>query len=244
MRKYRLNVNSKPRKKNKNRTSKESHSSNNSENYNTQSRNKALDKISVENKNRDNKSDKSSLSSSYDYNIDGAFEVTSKNKPKLGNKKSPNFYKKYNEDNNESLVDVEGNFKLNKKINEMDNFFIKPSNNEYLDYVKNKAFNFNAKPNVKKGIPKLKDLEIFHNQKESSEAFNNKENKIKNEKIKLLNKYSQKLNFEWTPIFDKNGVVYFYNRLTRDTSINFPKIYNNKYNRYENLLYIIIYYSI
>ena len=58
----------------------------------------------------------------------------------------------------------------------------------------------------------------------------------KNEKLQLLNKYSEKLNLEWFPIFERNGIVYFRNRVSGDTSFNFPKFFNKKINKYENLL--------
>jgi len=118
-------------------------------------------------------------------------------------------------------------------------------NSEYERHVKDSIIYEKRDKNLQR-IYKVPKIENFNKVREpiilkdkSRENINNyqKLNKLNNQKILLLNKYSMKLNSEWVPYFDKNGVVYFYNRISGDTSFNFPKIFNHKMNRYENLLY-------
>jgi hypothetical protein len=168
------------------------------------------------------------------------------------NKKNSYTYIDYLNDNYNKDEDENYSYKkINNKIN-----------NNYKD--KDEDNNNNNKVNIK--VPKIKNFEYFtQKEKEKLNKYNNNDkynkdnnfnsnnsnnnneinslnnnNKIKqknlSEKINILTKYSEKLNTEWIPLFDENGVIYFHNRITNDLSFNFPKIFNKKSNKYENLL--------
>jgi len=140
------------------------------------------------------------------------------------------------------------NSKLEKKnsFDELTSFPFVEDKLGYEKYMRKNMEEINV--NKKIVIPKIENFEKIKNgyfeKKNTKDIFNNNNNtknykmlsNLNNQKLMLLNKYSQKLNTEWIPLFDKNGVVYFYNRITGNTSFNFPKVFNNDTNRYENLL--------
>lgn len=157
--------------------------------------------------------------------------------------------KKQNEYNNHMFNVIKSNKNkiVNKKINKQESFdgfdafpIADKSNLEYEKHLNLAIPRLNSQTNEIK-IPKIENFDKIKNPafSQSNGLENNpkykKLSKINNQKIVLLHKYSQKLNMEWFPYFDKNGVVYFYNRISGDTSFNFPKVFNHNINRYENL---------
>jgi hypothetical protein len=153
---------------------------------------------------------------------------------------SNNFHNDYNHNNRNR----ENKIKL--KIPKIKNFEFftqkekeRLNNNIFNKYYKNETFNFNSN-NSNNEIDSHNNNNYNYN-KNNKNNKNNEKHKIQqknlSEKINLLTKYSLKLNTEWIPLFDENGVIYFHNRISNDLSFNFPKIFNKKSNKYENLLY-------